>query len=195
MGQPENFNMPGSSPESSKAQDSSMPEKKPAKIELMKVNASNLKDFKRIHQVVFPVVYDERFFKDAMVAGDLAMVACYNNKIVGVVCCTINFSKEGGQLKRRLYIMTLGCIAAYRGLGIGSRMVEHVLNIATKDGKFESVCLHVQVNNNTAIEFYKRFGFKIGSIEKNYYKRIEPADAYVLKKEMEPTKKSSDTDP
>lgn len=39
---------------------------------------------------------------------------------------------------------------------------------------------HVQVNNDTAIEFYKKFGFEIVETKKNYYKRIEPADAHVL---------------
>lgn len=41
---------------------------------------------------------------------------------------------------------------------------------------------HVQVNNDGAIKFYEKFGFKIVEEKKNYYKRIEPADAYVLQK-------------
>jgi ribosomal protein S18 acetylase RimI-like enzyme len=38
------------------------------------------------------------------------------------------------------------------------------------------------VNNETAIEFYKKFGFEIVEKKEQYYKRIEPADAYVLRK-------------
>jgi len=38
------------------------------------------------------------------------------------------------------------------------------------------------VNNETAIEFYKKFGFEIVEKKEAYYKRIEPSDAYVLKK-------------
>lgn len=41
---------------------------------------------------------------------------------------------------------------------------------------------HVQVNNEGAIKFYEKFGFEIVEEKKNYYKRIEPADAYVLQK-------------
>ena len=45
--------------------------------------------------------------------------------------------------------------------------------------------MHVQVNNETAIAFYKKFGFEIVEKKEQYYKRIEPSDAYVLKKSFE----------
>ena len=54
-------------------------------------------------------------------------------------------SFQDGVSKRRLYIMTLGCLAPYRRLGIGTRMVEHVMEIVEQDGNFDSVFLHVQV--------------------------------------------------
>lgn len=41
---------------------------------------------------------------------------------------------------------------------------------------------HVQVNNESAIEFYRKFGFQIVETKDQYYKRIEPAGAHVLEK-------------
>ena len=41
---------------------------------------------------------------------------------------------------------------------------------------------HVQVSNDSAIKFYEKFGFEIVERKQNYYKRIEPADAFVLQK-------------
>ena len=38
------------------------------------------------------------------------------------------------------------------------------------------------MNNESAIEFYKKFGFNIVETKEQYYKRIEPADAHVLVK-------------
>ena len=49
---------------------------------------------------------------------------------------------------------------------------------------FLSFYRHVQVSNDGAIEFYRNFGFEIIETKTQYYKRIEPADAYVLQKTL-----------
>uniref|UniRef100_A0A1B0AF20 N-acetyltransferase domain-containing protein n=1 Tax=Glossina pallidipes TaxID=7398 RepID=A0A1B0AF20_GLOPL len=41
---------------------------------------------------------------------------------------------------------------------------------------------HVQINNDGASEFYKKFGFEIVETHKHYYKCIESTDAFVLEK-------------
>ena len=103
--------------------------------------------------------------------------------------------------------MTLGCLAPYRRLGIGTKMLEHVLNVVKDDGHFTSIFLHVQINNESAIEFYKKFGFNIVETKEQYYKvridfplniltlnysqRIEPADAHVLEKYLKPEELNS----
>lgn len=61
------------------------------------------------------------------------------------------------------------------------------MDIVEKDGYFDSVVLHVQVNNETALRFYKGFGFEIVETKQAYYKKIEPADAHVLEKKIERT--------
>lgn len=142
------------------------------------VTVHNIKQLKRLNQVVFPVTYNDKFYKDVLEVGELAKLAYFNDIVVGAVCCRED--KTDGQ--RRLYIMTLGCLAPYRRLHIGTTMLEHVLRICEEDGNYHNVFLHVQVNNEGAIKFYEKFGFKIEERKQNYYKRIEPADAYVLQK-------------
>ncbi len=63
--------------------------------------------------------------------------AYFNDIVVGGVCCRIDLTEQ----KRRLYIMTLGCLAPFRQQGIGRKMVDHVLNYCKKDGNFECVYL------------------------------------------------------
>merc|ERR1712001_655849 len=150
------------------------------RIDLGDITPHNIKLLKKVNAVVFPVVYHDKFYRDVLDAGDLAKLAYYNDIVVGAVCCRVDTSAESGE--RKLYIMTLGCLAPYRRLGIGTQMLDHVMEIVEKDGNFDSVLLHVQVNNDSAIKFYKRFGFDIVETKQQYYKRIEPADAHVLEK-------------
>jgi len=155
-----------------------------SRIELGDVTPHNIKQLKRLNQVVFPVSYNDKFYKDVLEVGDMAKLAFYNDIVVGAVCCRVQETKEKDSVKpvKRLYIMTLGCLARYRRLGIGTKLLEHVLSICEKDGDFESIFLHVQVNNSSAIDFYMKNGFEIIETKSQYYKRIEPADAHVLQK-------------
>ncbi|RWS04208.1 putative N-acetyltransferase san-like protein [Dinothrombium tinctorium] len=149
-------------------------------IELGDVTPHNIKLLRKLNQVVFPVTYNDKFYKDVLEAGELAKLAYYNDIVVGAVCCRIDNSEN----MRRLYIMTLGCLAPYRRLGIGTKMLLHVLEYAKNHRKFDAIFLHVQINNESAINFYKKFGFEIVETKQNYYKRIEPADAHVLQKTL-----------
>lgn len=53
---------------------------------------------------------------------------------------------------------------------------------AAKSENFESVYLHIQTNNEEALGLYRKFGFVQKDTKREYYKRIEPSDAYVLEK-------------
>lgn len=108
-----------------------------AKIELGDVTPHNIKQLKKLNTVVFPVSYNDKFYKDVLEAGELAKLAYYNDIVVGAVCCRIDTSENS----RRLYIMTLGCLYPYRRLGIGTLMVEHVLKYVEQDGNFDSIFL------------------------------------------------------
>ncbi|XP_014672307.1 PREDICTED: N-alpha-acetyltransferase 50-like isoform X2 [Priapulus caudatus] len=161
------------------------------RIELGDVTPHNIKQLKRLNQVVFPVSYNDKFYKDVLEAGELAKLAFYNDIVVGAVCCRVDVTEK----TRKLYIMTLGCLAPYRRLGIGNKMLEHVFKICDKDGNIDSIFLHVQVNNDQAIDFYKRFSFEIKETKEHYYKRIEPADAYVLEKTLKKEASDKENDP
>lgn len=149
------------------------------RIDLSDITKHNIKLMRRLNQAIFPVNYNEKFYRDVLEAGELAKLAFYNDVVVGAVCCRI----EQAENEKRLYIMTLGCLFTYRRLGIGTTMLNHVLDCATKRG-IDSIYLHVQINNVGAIEFYKKFGFVIVDTKEDYYKRIEPSSALVLKKQM-----------
>jgi len=159
----------------------------PPRIDLGEVTVHNIRQLKKLNSVVFPVSYNEKFYKDVLSAGELAKLAYYNDVVVGGVCCRIDTTED----QRRLYIMTLGCLAPYRKAGIGTKMLQHVLKFVEEDGNFDSIFLHVQVNNESAIKFYQKFGFSVVETKPAYYKRIEPADAHVLQKTLRTNNNSS----
>lgn len=76
-------------------------------------------------------------------------------------------------------------LAPYRGMGVGTRLVQRCLSILESSlPEVNEAYLHVQVNNNEAINFYKRFGFEVGEVLENYYRRIDPPHAVILKKDL-----------
>ena len=71
--------------------------------------------------------------------------------------------------------------APYRNGAIGTRLLQHALNEGSADSFIVDAYLHVQTNNDDAITFYKRFGFVTDQVVQNYYKRLDPSDAVILK--------------
>lgn len=150
-------------------------------MELGEVTHHNVQQLKRLNQTVFPVAYNDKFYKEIVTAGELAKLAYFNDIVVGGVCCRIDIQNN----VRRLYIMTLGTLAPYRRLGIGTMLLKHVFTLCEKDTSIDNIYLHVQINNESALDFYRRFGFEIAGTAEKYYKRIEPDSAYILVKKIQ----------
>ena len=62
----------------------------------------------------------------------------------------------------------------------GSALLNFVLDKAKHDPSITEVYLHVQVSNLDAKKFYMSHGFVDMGVIKNYYRRIEPPDGYLL---------------
>jgi len=174
-----------------------------SRVDLGEITPHNVRLLRKINASVFPVVYHDKFYKDVLEAGELAKLVYYNDVVVGAVCCRVDPPVEG-QHGKKLYIMTLGCLAPYRRLGVGTKMLEHVMDVADKEGGVEAIFLHVQgestsateralfrlslsfvANNEGALAFYRRHGFQIVATNEEYYKRIKPAEAHVLEKRLD----------
>ncbi|KAI9281088.1 acyl-CoA N-acyltransferase [Sporodiniella umbellata] len=150
-------------------------------IDIGQVTFNNLGQVRMLHKNLFPVSYGDQFYSDLLEAEPFAKLAYYNDVCVGVVCCRKEKDQETPE-KSKLYMMTLGVLEPYRHLGIGKRMVKHILEQAELSKEISQVYLHVQVTNTAALEFYKKSSFEVIEIEKDYYKNIDPKDAYLLSK-------------
>ncbi|CAL5429113.1 unnamed protein product [Camellia sinensis] len=154
-------------------------------ISLDGVRDKNLMQLKKLNTALFPVRYNDKYYADALASGEFTKLAYYSDICVGAIACRLE-KKESGAV--RVYIMTLGVLAPYRGLGIGTKLLNHVLDLCSKQNIGE-IYLHVQTNNEDAISFYKKFGFEITDTIQNYYTNITPPDCYVVTKLIDQAKK------
>ncbi|KAF9933162.1 N-alpha-acetyltransferase 50 [Linnemannia zychae] len=158
------------------------------RVGLGDITPNNLGQLKRLNTVLFPIVYAPSFYKDVLDVGEFAKIIYFNDVCVGAVCCR----KEvvpGSPNDQNLYIATLGVLAPYRRLGLGSEMLKHILEQASLSAssghpKIAKVYLHVQSNNEEALEFYKKHGFEVAEKCENYYPQFEVSDAFKLEKVM-----------
>ncbi|KAI7743313.1 hypothetical protein M8C21_030727 [Ambrosia artemisiifolia] len=145
-------------------------------VSLDGVRDKNLMQLKRLNSVLFPVRYNDKYYADALASNEFTKLAYHSDICVGSIACRLEKKKDGAV---RVYIMTLGVLAPYRGLG--TKLLNHVIDLSSKENIGE-IYLHVQTNNEDAINFYKKFGFEITETIQNYYKRITPPDCYVVTK-------------
>ena len=173
-------------------------------IEFGQITIDNVEQLRKVNLSCFPVQYQETYYKDVVERKNegLCKFAYWNGFVVGAACARVETYKleetaaGGGETetkpieRQRLYIMTLGVLAAYRGRSIGTQLIQSILDYyeENKDGELinvDEISLHVQISNDDAMNFYKtRFGFEQGEMVENYYKRIDPPHCYLLYKKL-----------
>ena len=86
-----------------------------------------------------------------------------------------------------VYLMTIAVLEPYRRLGIGTMLLNRMIENLEKLGNVRKLKLHVWTTNEGAIEFYKKNGFTMDSIDENYYSSLVPKSAWVIHKEIVPS--------
>ena len=148
------------------------------------VTEKNVEQLRLMNTRIFPVRYNDQFYKDVYKNIKLAQFALYNDTPVGAVGARVE-APEGSTTgeQTQLYIMTLGVLEPYRRCGVATQMLEYILDLVKTDAEFKellTVVLHVQTNNDSALAFYKQHGFEITGHKENYYQKLEPSDCHIL---------------
>jgi hypothetical protein len=73
-------------------------------IELGDITQHNIQQIKRLNEAVFPVTYNERFYKDIADHSEFSKIVFFNDCVVGAVSCRLEIKDN----EKKLYIMTLG---------------------------------------------------------------------------------------
>ena len=122
------------------------------------------------------VPVQENVYKDALVKPEFSWVAMKRGKIVGAVMLHDENDK--------VCIRTLAVDAVERGQGIGCMLVAKAIETASE--RNQSLYLHVQVDNQEAIELYRRLGFAVAERLANYYRRLACTDCFVMTRDASP---------
>lgn len=134
----------------------------------------------------FPVSYTEAYYSNLTNAGwhQFNLLAYYHELLVGSVTCRLEATDVEGVF--RLYVMTIGVLAAYRRLGIGAKMMQQLLDnvAAEQQTAISEIALHVQVGSD-AFKFYEQFNFNVKGEVKEYYKDLDVRDALLLTKTVQ----------
>jgi len=141
-------------------------------VEIIPATWRDLKELRHLEQVCFQ--QDAWPLLDVIgvlsFPGIIRLKAVNDEKMVGFVAGEIRKPKE------LAWIATFGVLPAFRGLGVGSTLLE----ACEKALDVDRVRLSVRVGNNTAIRLYKSFGYQqVGTWPKYYRGEI---DAVVLEK-------------
>ena len=132
---------------------------------------STIKALFEIHNDVF-LDYDkltfENFKNEFFLENRIYFIALNNKKIIGyigVINCVDFFE-----------IIGIGVNKKNQRAGIGTKLLKKIFEKA-KSLNIEKIFLEVDQKNEKAQNFYKKNGFSITNIRKNYYKNN---DAYIM---------------
>lgn len=80
--------------------------------------------------------------------------------------------------------MTVTVLPVYRSRGIGSTLLKKLETYAASDKSISYIELHVQTGNDEALKFYEKHDYKNIELVEDYYKKVKPASAHRLTKEV-----------
>ena len=104
-------------------------------------------------------------FSDAFVIYD-------NNRFIGFIVYSIIYE--------RAEIIDIVIEPSYRKKGYANKLLEYTIE-KIKENSCDNITLEVNENNISAINLYKKNGFNICAVRKNYYNN---QDGYLMKKDL-----------
>lgn len=165
-------------------------------VSLDDLTPNNLGTMKKINQVTLPCTYSDSWYQESLNSDQIVKLAYYSELPVGCIKAkAINTNPNDlkdfelitsqkltpKMIPNMVYLETLSVLPKYRHLGIGKRLLSHLIE-ETKNKFIHEIVLHVHIDNKDALEWYKKHDFVEKDLIKDYYKNqnlLNP-DAYVL---------------
>lgn len=146
-------------------------------VEIIKTSLEHLDDIMVIENLSFTIPWSRQSFIDEITRNKLAIYlsASLNNTIVGYAGMW-NVCGEG-------HITNIAVHPEFRGNGIGSLLVEGLIEEAKKAG-ITQLTLEVRKSNLVAQKLYRKYGFVPCGLRKCYY-ADNKEDAIIMWKDLD----------
>lgn len=142
-------------------------------VEIKNMTLENLENIKDVLNSEFDDFWNYNILKEELNSQNSCyIVAFLNNEIVGFA--GIKF------IVNEADIMNIVTKKTFRNQGIGNLLLENLIQLA-KSLHLKSITLEVNEENAPAIHLYKKFGFEILGIRKNYYQN---KDGIIMTKKL-----------
>lgn len=148
-------------------------------IKIRRMRKEDIPEASRIERLSFPNPWSSNIFSVELEKENFAFyyVMEYHSRLVAY----------GGywKIKNEAHLVTFAVHPAFRRKGLGSRLLEYLLEEA-KNQNLDKITLEVRYSNLIAQKFYQRFGFKKIAIRPQYYADTNE-DAIVYWKTLDPS--------
>lgn len=179
-----------------KSQDSSPPG---TPYQICTISPEHVQPLRRINSLLLPIPYPDSFYNRLTASSDtenFSRVVTYNSpseppKVVGGIVCRIDtLPSENASPTVEIYVQSLAVLSPYREKGLGSKLLAAVVAAAGvgEGEKVEGLYAHVWTDNKEALQWYMSRGFrKEDAMIPNYYRRLNPSTAWVLRRKLTPS--------
>jgi ribosomal-protein-alanine acetyltransferase len=116
---------------------------------------------------------EEDYRKEIQRGDSISLASVYESETVGFIVMRLTARGEAE-------IYNIAISAAYRGIGIGGLLLNEALRKACRKRETKCVWLEVRESNEQASRFYKRNGFSVAGVRKDFY--THPAENALLMK-------------
>lgn len=145
-----------------------LPEDAQAVLELLKIVGGETENLSFGGEGVVFTVEEERAYLAALQASSSAVMltAKLDGEVVGVA----SFCGLSGERMKHRGELSVSVKKAAWGRGIGSRLVEGILDFAKNTAQAEIVSLEVRSDNARAIRLYEKYGFEKAGTFPGFFK-------------------------
>lgn len=106
---------------------------------------------------------------------------CAQDTVTGDIVGHVDIKSEGLRASMHWCELGIGIESAYRGMGLGERLMTRAIDFARQQDRLEWIELRVFANNSPAVSLYKKLGFEfVGILQDRFRLRGQSIDDIVM---------------